>query len=145
MSLPHVKGQPVEDSAHNISGFVSTKFDGVVSNGVVHDKNPDLQDGAKLNGMSTDTIGIPSSINEEYCIRENLMGTKRQMKIIFMGMGCSGISFAYQHERRMENVELVVYEKNEDVGGTWPENRHPGCACDISSVCYQYSWQKQPD
>jgi cation diffusion facilitator CzcD-associated flavoprotein CzcO len=22
-----------------------------------------------------------------------------------------------------------VYEKNEDIGGTWLENRYPGCAC----------------
>ena len=26
----------------------------------------------------------------------------------------------------------------------WLENRYPGCACDIPSVNYQYSWKPQP-
>ena len=45
----------------------------------------------------------------------------------------------------MENIELVVYEKNGDLGGTWLENRYPGCACDIPSVSYQFTWAPKPD
>lgn len=82
---------------------------------------------------------------EDYKIRESPMGTKRKLKVIFMGMGCSGINFAHQLTKSMENIELVIYEKNNDIGGTWLENRYPGCACDIPSVCYQFSWQKKPD
>ena len=41
----------------------------------------------------------------------------------------------------MEGLEMVCYEKNRDVGGTWLENRYPGCACDIPSVNYQFSWK----
>ena len=44
-----------------------------------------------------------------YKIRETPMGTKRKLKVIFMGMGCSGIDFARQLERTMENVTLVIY------------------------------------
>ena len=81
----------------------------------------------------------------DYKIRESPMGTKRKLKVIFMGMGCSGINFAHQVQTRMENVDLTIYEANTDLGGTWLVNRYPGCACDIPSVCYQYSWQKKPD
>ncbi|KIW25994.1 uncharacterized protein PV07_09126 [Cladophialophora immunda] len=80
-----------------------------------------------------------------YSIRESPMGTRRPLKVIFMGMGASGINFAHQTQKRLEDVELVIYEKNDDIGGTWLENRYPGCACDIPSVCYQYSWQRKPD
>ncbi|KAJ3508268.1 hypothetical protein NM208_g15846 [Fusarium decemcellulare] len=80
-----------------------------------------------------------------YQIRESPMGTRRKLKVIFMGMGCSGIDFARQLERRMQDITLVIYEKNDDLGGTWLENRYPGCACDIPSVCYQYSWARKPD
>lgn len=73
------------------------------------------------------------------------MGTKRKLRVIFMGMGCSGINFAHRLKQKMTDVDLVIYEKNNDVGGTWLENRYPGCACDIPSVCYQYSWAKSPD
>lgn len=30
---------------------------------------------------------------------------------------------AYQIQKHCENVEHVIYEKNEDIGGTWLENR----------------------
>jgi cation diffusion facilitator CzcD-associated flavoprotein CzcO len=80
-----------------------------------------------------------------YKIRESLMGTKRKLKVIFMGMGCSGINFAAQLQKRMDNIDLVIYEKNHDMGGTWLENRYPGCACDIPSVSYQYTWARKPD
>lgn len=81
----------------------------------------------------------------EYQIRESLMGTKRKLKVIFMGAGCSGINFASQLQKRMENIDLTIYEKNHDFGGTWLENRYPGVACDIPSVSYQYTWARKPD
>ncbi|PVH71630.1 steroid monooxygenase [Cadophora sp. DSE1049] len=84
-------------------------------------------------------------VKGDYVIRDVPMGTKRKLKVIFMGMGCSGINFAYHLFKRMDKVELTVYEKNNAVGGTWFENRYPGCACDIPSVCYQFTWAKKPD
>src|ERR1700759_3939976 len=83
--------------------------------------------------------------NTDYHIRESPMGTKRNLKVIFMGAGCSGINFASQLQKRMENIDLTIYEKNLDFGGTWLENRYPGCACDIPSVSYQYTWARKPD
>ena len=29
-----------------------------------------------------------------------------------------------------DTIDLIIYEKNADVGGTWLENRYPGIACD---------------
>jgi cation diffusion facilitator CzcD-associated flavoprotein CzcO len=53
--------------------------------------------------------------------------------MIVVGAGATGLQIAYKAERLLENVEVVVYEKNKDVGGTWLENRYPGCTCDIPS------------
>jgi cation diffusion facilitator CzcD-associated flavoprotein CzcO len=33
-----------------------------------------------------------------------------------------------------------IYEKSSEIGGTWFENRYPGCACDVPSHLYQYSF-----
>ena len=33
---------------------------------------------------------------------------------------------AYHIQKFCENVEHVIYEKNQDIGGTWLENRYPG-------------------
>lgn len=38
-----------------------------------------------------------------------------------------------------------MYEKNTDIGGTWLENRYPGCACDIPSHAYTYNFALNPD
>lgn len=46
------------------------------------------------------------------------------MKMICVGAGASGISLA-KFARDLKNVDLVIYEKNADVGGTWMENRYP--------------------
>jgi len=36
--------------------------------------------------------------------------------------------------------DLVLYEKSQGVGGTWNHNRYPGCACDIQSELYSFSF-----
>lgn len=50
----------------------------------------------------------------------------RRIKVITIGGGFSGILMAYQIQKYCQNVEHRIYEKNEDIGGTWLENRYPG-------------------
>lgn len=38
---------------------------------------------------------------------------------ITVGAGFSGIATAYKIIRSLQNVDFVIYEKNEDFGGTW--------------------------
>ncbi|KAG6831614.1 hypothetical protein H0H87_004676 [Tephrocybe sp. NHM501043] len=52
--------------------------------------------------------------------------TERPMKIICIGAGASGLLLAYKLQRSFNNFELLLYEKNEDISGTWFENRYPG-------------------
>jgi cation diffusion facilitator CzcD-associated flavoprotein CzcO len=65
--------------------------------------------------------------------------------MICVGAGAAGLQIAYKAERLLENVELQIYEKNHDIGGTWLENRYPGCTCDIPSHSYQFTWEKNPN
>ncbi|KAJ9645779.1 hypothetical protein H2199_002819 [Coniosporium tulheliwenetii] len=91
-----------------------------------------------VNGYEEPT---PETDEYGYRIREQPMGTKRKVKVILMGAGASSLNFFKHAEEQLQNVEIVCYEKNNDVGGTWLENRYPGCACDIPSVNYQFSWK----
>jgi len=50
----------------------------------------------------------------------------RKIRILSIGAGVTGIMNAYHIQKFCENVEHVVYEKDEDIGGTWLENRYPG-------------------
>lgn len=69
----------------------------------------------------------------------------RPIKIITIGAGVSGILMAYRIQKHMQNVELKIYERNADIGGTWLLNRYPGCACDIPSHAYTYSFALNAD
>ncbi len=80
-----------------------------------------------------------------YKVTEAFFGKPRKLRIIIIGCGVSGIMFAYKLQKHLSDCEFIIYEKNEDVGGTWLENRDPGCACDIPSHAYQYSWAPNPD
>ena len=68
-----------------------------------------------------------------YRIEEHPIFEKRPIRMICVGAGAAGLQVAYKAERMLQNVELQIYEKNHDVGGTWLENRYPGCTCDIPS------------
>lgn len=39
---------------------------------------------------------------------------------------------------------FVIFDENKDVGGTWLVNKYPGCACDIESHLYSYSFEPNP-
>ncbi len=47
---------------------------------------------------------------------------KRPIKVVVMGAGMSGIIAGILFPRSIENMELVIYDKNPDIGGTWFEN-----------------------
>lgn len=73
------------------------------------------------------------SINPDYRIMEEPIGTRRPLRVVCMGAGYSGLMMAIIFNERMRdsNATLQIYERNEDIGGTWLENRYPGCRCDI--------------
>lgn len=72
-----------------------------------------------------------------YNLSKKYFNTPRRVKIVVAGAGCSGLDLAHAVESGvLKNVELQIYEKNAGLGGTWYENRYPGCACDIPSHNY---------
>lgn len=68
-----------------------------------------------------------------YRVTESPLFTKREVRMVVVGAGASGLQIAHKAEHFLENVTVQIYDKNEDVGGTWLENRYPGCTCDIPS------------
>jgi len=127
---------------------------------IIYDFDPPSKDRAALYGWDNTS---PSG----YSIDETPSGLKRPLRVIAVGAGAAGINFAKFAQDRLENIELTIYDKNYEVGGTWVENVYPlvaylsthqsfltaildkdladssqsGCACDIPSVTYQYTWE----
>lgn len=73
------------------------------------------------------------AVKSTYKILERPIGTRRALRVVCMGAGYSGLMMAIMFNEKMKNsnATLAVYEKNADIGGTWLENRYPGCRCDI--------------
>ncbi|MBK5288432.1 MAG: NAD(P)/FAD-dependent oxidoreductase [Acidimicrobiia bacterium] len=66
------------------------------------------------------------------------LATGRSFRVGIIGAGMSGIVAA--HRLGQAGVEYQVFEKNADVGGTWLENRYPGCRVDVPNHFYSYSF-----
>ena len=56
-------------------------------------------------------------------VTERAIDEPRPLRVIYIGAGISGICAAIQFPKFVPNIELAIYEKNADVGGTWLENK----------------------
>jgi len=68
----------------------------------------------------------------------------QRSEIVIVGAGFSGLGMAIQLKRNGFN-DFLVLERGEDVGGVWRENTYPGCACDIESHLYSFSFYQNPN
>jgi cation diffusion facilitator CzcD-associated flavoprotein CzcO len=62
---------------------------------------------------------------------------------IIVGAGFGGMGAAIAL-RRLGYDDLLVLEREDDLGGTWHVNRYPGLAVDIPSATYSYSFEPNP-
>lgn len=86
----------------------------------------------------------PDGDEPSYTVCERPLGTPRPIRIVCIGAGASGLNLIRSARQGLTDFEIVVYEKNTKIGGTWFENRYPGCKCDITSHNYQFSWHPNP-
>lgn len=61
--------------------------------------------------------------------------------IVIVGTGFAGIGLAMRL-KRAGNDDFVLLERAHDLGGTWRDNAYPGCACDIPSELYSFSFER---
>jgi len=69
---------------------------------------------------------------------------RREVRVAVIGAGMSGIGAAV-HMRRAGIDDFVVLERAGEPGGTWRDNTYPGCACDVPTALYSYSFAPKPD
>ncbi len=63
--------------------------------------------------------------------------------IVIIGSGFAGIGMAIQLKKAGFH-DFVILEKDSDLGGTWRDNQYPGCACDVPSHMYSFSYELNP-
>ncbi len=65
-------------------------------------------------------------------------------QILIIGSGFAGLCMAIK--LRGQGIEdFQILERGDDVGGTWRDNHYPGCACDVQSHLYSFSFEPNPE
>ncbi|MFV0129458.1 flavin-containing monooxygenase [Streptomyces sp. HMX112] len=67
-----------------------------------------------------------------------------RVRVAVIGSGFGGLGAAVRL-RREGVTDFVVLERADSVGGTWRDNSYPGCACDVPSHLYSFSFCPNPD
>ena len=67
-----------------------------------------------------------------------------RVDIAIVGSGFAGLGMAI-HLERAGIDDYVILERATDLGGTWRDNSYPGCACDVESHLYSFSFALNPD
>jgi cation diffusion facilitator CzcD-associated flavoprotein CzcO len=67
-----------------------------------------------------------------------------RVDVLVVGAGLSGLCMAARL-RAAGRRDFVVIDRADEVGGTWRDNTYPGCACDVPSALYSFSFEPKPD
>jgi cation diffusion facilitator CzcD-associated flavoprotein CzcO len=65
---------------------------------------------------------------------------RRGLRVAIIGAGPGGICMGISLKKAGFD-DFVILERADGVGGTWRSNRYPGCACDVPSHVYQFSFE----
>lgn len=87
---------------------------------------------SRLSGFGTTGEAPPE--DGKWIVEDRSIDGARPVRVVIIGSGISGILASIRFRQRIPNLDLCVYERNPDVGGTWLENRYPGCACGMLSI-----------
>ncbi|KAJ5832286.1 hypothetical protein N7474_000597 [Penicillium riverlandense] len=65
--------------------------------------------------------------------------------VVIIGAGISGMCMAIDLIKHNKCRNFIILEKSSSVGGTWSDNKYPGCCCDVWSSLYSYSFEQNPN
>ena len=68
----------------------------------------------------------------------------QHVSVAVIGSGFAGLGTAIALKQSGRD-DFVVLERASDVGGTWRDNSYPGCACDVPSHVYSFSFAPNPN
>ena len=69
---------------------------------------------------------------------------RQRVRIAIIGAGFGGIGAAIRLKQQGYD-DFVVFDRADEVGGTWRDNGYPGCSCDVPSALYSLSFAPNPD
>ncbi len=95
---------------------------------------PMMLEELELDGRDARDLGWGDRIPDE---------AKHDFHVVVIGCGMSGLLAAIRLDEA--GIPFTVVEKNAGPGGTWFENRYPGCRVDVGNHFYCYSFEPNND
>ncbi|KAK8845289.1 hypothetical protein IAR55_006002 [Kwoniella newhampshirensis] len=94
---------------------------------------------SKPNGVHSKEPSVP------YIDSPNYLYSRKKLRIVVIGSGFAGIYFALRAAEKLKDVEVQIYERHNEVGGTWLANTYLGAACDFPCHIYTYTFAPNPN
>lgn len=85
--------------------------------------------------MMREELGL---CNRDLAVPATLKKAANEISVLIVGAGVSGLALGLKLKNL--GIPYTIVEKNENVGGTWFENRYPGCGVDTPNHAYSYSF-----
>ena len=76
--------------------------------------------------------------------RVSALGAPEAFEVAVIGAGLGGLAVAH----RLAEIgvdDVIIFERDDGVGGTWRANGYPGAACDVPSHLYSLSFAPNPN
>lgn len=109
---------------------VRRMMDFVVGTSVPDDYVPMMLEELALDGHDQRAVKLERKLAD---------GERDEYHVMVIGAGLSGLVMGLRLKEM--GVPFTIVEKNPELGGTWYENRYPGCRVDIASHFYSYSFE----
>jgi len=93
-----------------------------------------------MGGPDGRTLAASTSTEESMRQKSNI--SKRSVAIVGGGFGGVGAAIKL---REAGYDDVTIFERGERLGGVWHHNTYPGCACDVPSALYSFSFAPNPD
>ncbi|KAL5592391.1 hypothetical protein FOBRF1_013417 [Fusarium oxysporum] len=88
------------------------------------------------------------NLDSRVSVQESPSFQPRKLKVVCIGAGYAGLMLSYQYKHGdvplEQYMDLKIYDKNDDIGGTWLVNKYPGVACDVPAHIYTFPFEPNP-
>ena len=112
--------------------------------------DPDPWRRYRVSGRSTPPFAVATDLppeeaeqGEDAEARQAGVTDQGHVRVAIIGTGFGGLGAAIAL-RRSGRRDFVILERAGAVGGTWRDNTYPGCACDVPSHLYSFSFAPNP-
>ncbi|TVY17348.1 putative sterigmatocystin biosynthesis monooxygenase [Lachnellula arida] len=91
--------------------------------------------------QTSSTSPVEPKSASEFELEDHPIDIKPKIRVAVIGAGLAGITAGVLLPVKVPGIDLTIFDKNADVGGTWFENIYPGVRCDIPANVYQSTFE----